>query len=168
MSELRLHTVLIGRGPAAAIVLSDEQVASLGAGKVFPVAVTIGGRTARLRLARMGGENLIGFTKAVRADLGLEAGQEIDAVIRVDSAERTVDVPAELAAALDADPAVRRLRRPQLLRPQGARPDGGRREAGRDARASDREDRRGAARLTGQRFSKAGVLFSRNAAMPSF
>ncbi|CAN7488179.1 YdeI/OmpD-associated family protein [Microbacterium maritypicum] len=107
MSELRLHTVLTGRGPAAAILLSDEQVASLGAGKAFPVAVTIGGRTARLRLARMGSENMIGFSKAVRADLGLEIDQEIDAVIRVDSAERTVDVPAELAAALDADPALR-------------------------------------------------------------
>ncbi|MCV0334162.1 MULTISPECIES: YdeI/OmpD-associated family protein [unclassified Microbacterium] len=107
MSELRLHTVLTGRGPAAAILLSDEQVASLGAGKAFPVAVTIGGRTARLRLARMGSENMIGFSKAVRADLGLEIDQEIDAVIRVDSAERTVDVPAQLAAALDADPALR-------------------------------------------------------------
>lgn len=107
MSELRLHTVLTGRGPAAAILLSDEQVASLGAGKAFPVAVTISGRTARLRLARMGSENMIGFSKAVRGDLGLEIDQEIDAVIRVDSAERTVDVPAELAAALDADPALR-------------------------------------------------------------
>ena len=107
MSELRLHTVLTGRGPAAAILLTDEQVASFGAGKAFPVAVTIDGRTARLRLARMGDENLIGFSKAVRTELGLEIGQEIDAVIRVDSAERTVDIPAELAAALDADPAVR-------------------------------------------------------------
>jgi len=107
MSELRLHTVLTGRGPAAAILLSDEQVASFGAGKSFPVAVTIGGRTARLRLARMGSENMIGFSKAVRADLRLEVDQEIDAVIRVDAAERTVDVPPELAAALDADPAVR-------------------------------------------------------------
>lgn len=107
MSELRLHTVLAGRGPAAAILLSDEQVASFGAGKTFPVAVTIGGRTARLRVARMGGQNMIGFSKAVRADLGLEIDQEIDAVIRVDSAERTADVPPELAAALDADPAVR-------------------------------------------------------------
>ena len=107
MSELRLHTVLTGRGPAAAILLSDEQVASFGAGKTFPVAVTIGGRTARLRVARMGSENMIGFSKAVRADLGVEIDQEIEAVIRVDSAERTVDVPAELAAALDADPAVR-------------------------------------------------------------
>ncbi|WP_282847631.1 YdeI/OmpD-associated family protein [Microbacterium oxydans] len=107
MSELRLHTVLTGRGPAAAILLTDDQVASLGAGKAFPVAVTIGGRTARLRVARMGSENMIGFSKAVRADLGLDIGQEIDAVIRVDSAERTVEVPPELAAALDADPALR-------------------------------------------------------------
>lgn len=107
MSELRLHTVLTGRGTAAAILLSDEQVAALGGGKAFPVVVTIDGRTARLRVARMGGENMIGFTKAVRAEMGVEAGQEIDAVIRVDAAERTVEVPAELTAALDTDPALR-------------------------------------------------------------
>lgn len=107
MSELRVHTTLTGRGPAAAILLTDEQVSSLGAGKAFPVAVTIDGRTARLRLARMGGENMIGFSKAVRSDLGVEIGQEVDAVIRVDAAERTVEVPPPLATALDADPALR-------------------------------------------------------------
>lgn len=107
MSELRVHTVLTGRGPAAAILLTDEQVASFGAGKTFPVAVTIGGRTARLRLARMGGENMIGLSKAARADLGVEIDQEVDAVIRLDTAERTVEVPAALTAALDVDPAVR-------------------------------------------------------------
>lgn len=107
MSELRLNTVLIGTGAAAAIELSDEQVASFGAGKAFPVAVTIDGRTARLRLSRMGGANLIGFSKAVRAELGVEIGQKVDAVIAVDAGERTVDVPPALAAALDADPALR-------------------------------------------------------------
>lgn len=107
MSELRVHTVLTGRGPAAAILLTDEQVASFGAGKAFPVAVTIGGRTARLRLARMSGENMIGLSKAARTDLGVEIDQEVDAVIRLDTAERTVEVPPALAAALDADPAVR-------------------------------------------------------------
>ena len=90
MSELRVHTTLEGRGPAAAIILSDEQVASFGAGKTFPVAVTIGGRTARLRVARMGGQNMIGFSKAVRADLGVEIDQEVEAVIRLDAAERQV------------------------------------------------------------------------------
>lgn len=107
MTELRLHTVLAGRGPAAAIILTDEQVESFGAGKAFPVAVTIGDRTARLRLARMGGQNMIGFSKAVRAELGVEIDQEVDAVIRVDAGERTVEEPAELTAALDADPALR-------------------------------------------------------------
>lgn len=107
MSELRLHTTLTPRGPAAAILLTDEQVTSLGAGKAFPVVVTIDGRSARLRLARMGGENMIGFSKAVRADLGIEPGQEVDAVIAVDAGERTVEVPPALAAALDADPALR-------------------------------------------------------------
>lgn len=107
MSELRLHTTLEGRGPAAAIVLTDEQVASFGAGKTFPVAVTIADRTARLRLARMGGANMIGFSKAVRTDLGLEIGQEVDAVIRLDAAERPVEVPPSLAKALDDDPALR-------------------------------------------------------------
>lgn len=107
MSELRLHTVLTGRGPAAAILLSDEQVASLGGGKAFPVVVTIGGRTVRLRVARMGGENMIGFSKAARTEMGLDVGQEIDAVIRVDAAERTVEIPAGLAEVLDADRALR-------------------------------------------------------------
>lgn len=107
MSELRLHTTVEGRGPAAAIILTDDQVASFGAGKAFPVAVTIGERTARLRLARMGGQNMIGFSKAVRSELGVEIDQEVDAVIRVDAAERTVEIPSALAAALDTDPALR-------------------------------------------------------------
>jgi hypothetical protein len=107
MSELRLHTTLEGRGPAAAIILTDEQVASFGAGKAFPVAVTIDGRTARLRLARMGGQNMIGFSKAVRAELGVEIDQEVDVVVGLDSAEREVEVPPALSAALDADPALR-------------------------------------------------------------
>jgi hypothetical protein len=107
MSELRLHTTLEGRGPAAAIILTDEQVASFGAGKAFPVTVTIDGRTARLRLARMGGQNMIGFSKAVRAELGVEIDQEVDVVVGLDSAEREVEVPPALSAALDADPALR-------------------------------------------------------------
>jgi hypothetical protein len=105
MSELRLHTVLEPMGPAGAIVLDDEQVAQLSAAKAFPVVVTIGDRTGRLRLARMGGKNLIGFSKAVRAEMGVELGDEIDVVITADTAERTVEIPNPLAAALASDPA---------------------------------------------------------------
>lgn len=107
MSELRLHTVLEPMGPAGAIVLDDEQVAALSDAKAFPVVVTIDERTARLRLARMGGKNLIGFSKAARAELGVKLGDEFDVVIAPDADERTVDVPDVLAAALDADPVAR-------------------------------------------------------------
>jgi hypothetical protein len=107
MSELRLHTVLEPMGPAGAIVLDDEQVAQLSAAKAFPVVVTIGDRTGRLRLARMGGKNLIGFSKAVRAEMGVELGDEIDVVITADTAERTVEIPDALAAALASDPAAK-------------------------------------------------------------
>ncbi|OJX94708.1 MAG: 2-isopropylmalate synthase [Micrococcales bacterium 73-15] len=107
MNALELTTVLEPRGPAAAIVLSDEQVAAFDAGRAFPVTVTIDGRTARLRLARMGGENLVGLSRAARADLGVEIGQDVTVVIALDEAPREVEVPAELAAVLDGDAGLR-------------------------------------------------------------
>ena len=105
---LRLTTALHQRGPAGAIVLTDDQVAQLGGGaKTFPVAVTVNGTTLRLRVARMGGENLIGFSKAARAEAGVEIDQQVDVEITVDDSPRTVDVPEDLAAALAVDPQVR-------------------------------------------------------------
>lgn len=104
MGELRLRSVLEPMGPAGAIVLDDEQVAQLSTAKAFPVVVTIGERSARLRLARMGGRNLIGFSKAVRAELGVEIGDTVEVSITADTAERTVDIPDALAEALASDP----------------------------------------------------------------
>lgn len=108
MTELRLTTVLDSLGgPAAAIVLSDDQVAELGAGKAFPVVVDFGDRSIRLRLTRMGGKNLIGFSKAARAEAAVEIGEQVEVTIRVDTAERVVEIPPALADALDSDPAIR-------------------------------------------------------------
>lgn len=98
--SLSVTTVLDPYGPATAIVLTEAQVAELGAGKRAPVVVTVGGRSARLRLASMGGDFVIGISKANRAALGVEIGDEITATIEVDLAERTVAVPPELTVAL--------------------------------------------------------------------
>ncbi len=105
--SLHLSTTLEPRGPAAAVVLTDEQVAELGGGAKAPVTVTIGGTTVRVRLGRMGGENLVGLSKAVRAELGVEIGQEVDVVVALDEAPREVELPPALAEALAADPAAR-------------------------------------------------------------
>lgn len=104
---LTIRTILEPSGPATEIVLSDAQVEELGGGKRAAVLVTIGERSARLRLAVMGGENMIGLSKANREALGVEIGDEVEARIELDTAPREVEVPDDLAAALAATPGAR-------------------------------------------------------------
>ncbi len=104
---LRLDAVLEPRGPAGAIVLADEQVATISGGRAaFPVIVEINGTVLRLRVARMKGENLIGLSKAARQEAGVEIGGTYPVAISADAGERTVEVPEDLATALQADPTV--------------------------------------------------------------
>ncbi len=103
---LQISTVLEPVGPATAIALTEAQVTELGGGKRAAVRVTIGERTARLRLAGMGGQNLIGLSKAARAELGVEIGDAVTATVELDDAERVIELPDDLRAALEADPRI--------------------------------------------------------------
>jgi len=105
MSEtLTLALTLEPRGPAGAFVLSDEQVAAVGGGRrVFPVRVSVNGVTLRLRLARMGGENLIGLARAAREQAGVSIGSAYSVQVVADESDRSVEVPEDLAVALAGD-----------------------------------------------------------------
>jgi bacteriocin resistance YdeI/OmpD-like protein/uncharacterized protein DUF1905 len=104
MGEIKFRAQLQQRGPAAAVVLDDEQVAAVGEGaKRFPVVATVNGYTWRTSVARMGGEFLVGLNREVRDGAGVEAGDEVEVSIALDQAPREVDVPAALATALAAD-----------------------------------------------------------------
>jgi hypothetical protein len=104
---LHLQAVLEPRGPAGAVVLTDQQVAQLGSAKTPPVRVTANGVTVAARIGRMGGENLLGFSRKLRAELGVEIGQYVDVVITLDSQKRAVELPPALVAALAEDPAAK-------------------------------------------------------------
>ncbi|GIE92329.1 YdeI/OmpD-associated family protein [Actinoplanes regularis] len=105
---LNLTLTLEARGPAGAFVLSDEQAAAVGGGrKAFPVRVTVRDVTLPLRVARMGGENMIGLAKAARERAGVEIGAAYQVTIAAETEERTVEVPPELAAALAGDDAAK-------------------------------------------------------------
>ena len=105
MGAIQFRAPLQPRGPAAAIVLDDAQVAAVGEGaKRFPVVATVNGYTWRTSVARMGGEFLLGLNKAVRQGAGVEAGDEVDVTVELDTAPREAEVPEALAAALAADP----------------------------------------------------------------
>jgi hypothetical protein len=104
MGEIRFRAKLQARGPAAAVVLEDAQVAAVGEGaKRFPVVATVNGYTWRTSVARMGGESLLGLNRQVREAAGVAAGDSVEVVLLLDREPREVEVPDDLAAALAAD-----------------------------------------------------------------
>ncbi|HLX48205.1 MAG TPA: YdeI/OmpD-associated family protein [Streptosporangiaceae bacterium] len=108
MGVIQFRAQLQPRGPAAAVVLDDAQVAAVGEGaKRFPVVATVNGYTWRTSVARMGGEFLLGLNREVRESAGAQAGDEVEVRLELDAAPREVEVPEALAAALAADPRAR-------------------------------------------------------------
>jgi hypothetical protein len=105
---MQFHATLILNGKTATgIQVPDEVVEQLGAGKRPPVRVTIGSYSYRTTVAPMGGQFWIPVSAEIRAGAGINAGDELDVAIEVDTEPREVAVPADLAAALEADPAAK-------------------------------------------------------------
>ena len=92
---------------ACGISVPPEVVEALGHGKRPPVTVTIRGYTYRSTVAAYTGEFLIGVSAENRAAAGVAAGDVVDVELDLDTAPRVLEVPADLDAALDADPVAR-------------------------------------------------------------
>ena len=108
VGSLQLTTTLVARGPAAAVVLDDDQVAAIGEGaKRFPVRATVNGYSWRTTVTPMGGETLLGLNRAVRESAGVQAGDTVEVAIELDTAPRQVEVPEALGSALAGDPAAK-------------------------------------------------------------
>lgn len=87
---------------ATGIEVPEEVVLALGAGKRPAVRVSINGYAYRTTVAPMGGRFLVGVSAEHRLAAGLSAGDEVDVELQLDTEPRTVAVPGDLAAALDA------------------------------------------------------------------
>lgn len=100
-------TVELGGRTATGFEVPPEVVDALGAGKRPAVTVTVGGHTYRSTVAVMGGRYMLPLSAENRTAAGLSAGDAADVELELDTAPRVVEVPADLAAALDAEPAAR-------------------------------------------------------------
>lgn len=67
-----------------------------------PVRVTIEGYEYRSTIAKMGGRHLIPLAREHREAAGVAGGEEVEVRLVEDTAERTVEVPADFAAALQS------------------------------------------------------------------
>ncbi|GAA1938222.1 hypothetical protein GCM10009717_00820 [Agromyces allii] len=87
-------------GNNTGIEVPPEVIEALGAGRKPPVVVMVNGYEYRSTVAVMGGRYMISFSSDKRAATGIGGGDAIVVDLEVDTTPRTVEVPADLAAAL--------------------------------------------------------------------
>lgn len=92
---------------ATGIEVPPEVVQALGGSKRPAVTVTVAGHSYRSHVAPYSGRYLVPFAKEHRERTGIAPGDPIEVTLELDTAPRTVEVPADLAAALAAQPGAR-------------------------------------------------------------
>lgn len=103
-----LHAELESSGKnTAGFVVPEEFVDQLGGGRHPKVRIRLNGAEFATSIASMGGRFLLGVSAERRQAAGLSAGETYDVEIELDTEPRQLDVPEDLASALDAEPAAR-------------------------------------------------------------
>ncbi|MDQ2815563.1 MAG: YdeI/OmpD-associated family protein [Actinomycetota bacterium] len=103
--SVAFDTKVIAAGNNTGIVVPDEMIERLGAGRRPAVVVNVNGYEYRNTVGVMGGRHMISISAAIRQDTGLQADDLVHVVLTLASGPREVTVPDDLAAALSADPA---------------------------------------------------------------
>jgi hypothetical protein len=99
---MRFESVVeLGGKTATGIPVPDEVIEALGSSKRPAVVVTLGGHAYRTTAVRMGGRFLVPLSAENREAAGVAAGDQVSVDIEPDTAPREVDVPDDLASAMD-------------------------------------------------------------------
>ena len=99
--------ILTGK-TSTGIRVSEEIVQALGKSRKPPVKVTVNGHTWRSSIAFMGGEFWLGISAENREAAGVKAGDEIEVEVEPDTEPRELEIPADVAEALEREPEARR------------------------------------------------------------
>lgn len=83
-----------------------DVVQTLGGKGRIPVNATFDGIPYRGSIVRMGGTSVLGVLKGIIEQLGADIGDSLEVTVELDTQERTVEVPAELAAAVRTEPSL--------------------------------------------------------------
>ena len=94
---------------ACGIRVPNEVVAGLGSSRRPAVRVTLAGHTYRSTIAARGGKFLLPVSADNREAAGVDAGDQVEVRLALDSEPREVTVPADFDAALDREPEAKRF-----------------------------------------------------------
>jgi hypothetical protein len=97
------ETTVAVTGNNTGIVVPEEAMKQLAAGKRPPVLVSVNGYEYRNTVGVMGGKHMISISAAVRKATGLKGGDPVRVTLTVADTPREVTLPADFAAALAAD-----------------------------------------------------------------
>ncbi|MEV0245434.1 YdeI/OmpD-associated family protein [Nocardia sp. NPDC050712] len=95
-------TIEAGAGGGAYVPVPAGILAALGGGGRIKVRSTFDGIEYRGSIVTMGAGPCLGMRKDIRAELGKEPGDVVVVTVAPDTAERTVEIPDDLGAALQA------------------------------------------------------------------
>ena len=89
---------------ATGLPVPAEAVAALGSHKRAKVIVSLNGHTYHSSIAAYGEVFMLPLSAENRTAAGVQAGDQVEVTLELDLAPRTVEIPADLAAALAQQP----------------------------------------------------------------
>lgn len=104
-TTVKFHTTILLQGNNTGILVPEEVVEKLAAGKRAPVKVTLNGFTYRSTIAVMGGLFLIPLSAERRANAKVKGGEKMDVTLELDTKPREVELPDDLRKALSKEKA---------------------------------------------------------------
>jgi Bacteriocin-protection, YdeI or OmpD-Associated/Domain of unknown function (DUF1905) len=102
-SSVTFDTTVAVTGNNTGIVVPEEAIKQLAAGKRPPVLVNVNGYEYRNTVGVMGGKHMVSISAAVRKATGLQGGDPIHVTLTVTDTPQEMTIPADFAAALAAD-----------------------------------------------------------------
>ena len=102
-NSVMFETTVAVTGNNTGIVVPEEAIERLAAGKRPAVLVNVNGYEYRNTVGVMGGKHMISISAADRTATGLQGGDPITVTLTVSDAPREVAIPDDFAAALAAD-----------------------------------------------------------------
>jgi hypothetical protein len=103
-ARVKFDTTVMAAGNNTGIVVPEDVIERLGAGKRPAVVVNVNGYEYRNTVGVMGGKYMISISAAVRKESGLKGGDAIHVTLTVADTPRKVEVPYDFSAALAAQP----------------------------------------------------------------